>query len=117
MLPHERSLVNELKNKPFAIVGVNSDPQDKLRTLINNERVTWRCFFDGGDPQGPIASKWNVSSWPTIYLIDKKGIIRFKDHYLDEKLLRQLISEGTAAPISNPVTSRGAKSAGANSAK
>jgi hypothetical protein len=117
MLPHERSLVNELKNKPFAIVGVNSDPQDKLRTLINNKRVTWPCFFDGGDPQGPIASKWNVSSWPTIYLIDKKGIIRFKDHYLDEKLLRQLLEDGTAS-ASRPAIDDGViKSKGTQSGK
>lgn len=117
MLPHERSLVNELRNKPFAIVGVNSDAQDKLRTLIINKKVTWPCFFDGGDALGPIATKWNVTGWPTIYLIDKKGIIRFKDHQLDEKLLRQLISEGTAAPVSNPVTRKGAKSTGTNSTK
>lgn len=93
MIPHERSLVQEMKNKPFALVGVNSDPEFKLKSMIKKKDVTWKCFFDGGDPQGPIAQKWNVQSWPTIYIIDKKGIIRSKDHALDEKLLRKLIAE------------------------
>ena len=26
MYPHERSLVEEMKDKPFALIGVNSDP-------------------------------------------------------------------------------------------
>lgn len=95
MLPHERSLVNKMKNKPFALVGVNSDPEDKLKSLIKKKEVTWPCFFDGGDPSGPIATKWNISGWPTIYLIDRKGIIRFKDHYLDDKVLNSLLAEQT----------------------
>lgn len=93
MLPHERSLVNELKNKPFALIGVNSDPEFKLKDLVKKKDVTWPCFFDGGDAQGPIATKWNVGGWPTIYFIDKKGTIRFKDHFIDEKLLKRLIKE------------------------
>lgn len=91
MLPHERSLVNKMKNKPFSLVGVNSDPEDKLKSLIKKKEVTWPCFFDGGDPSGPIATKWNIHGWPTIYLIDQNGIIRFKDHYLDEKLVKKLL--------------------------
>ncbi len=28
---------------------------------------------------GPISTKWNVSAWPTIYVIDSKGVIRHRD--------------------------------------
>jgi hypothetical protein len=80
MYPHERSLVEKYADKPFAIVGINSDKdRGKLRKRMAVEKITWRSFFDGGGTGGPIATQWNVSGWPTIYLIDAEGRIRFKN--------------------------------------
>ena len=79
MYPHERSLVKRLEGKPFALIGVNSDDNRfQLKKAMEKEQITWRSFFDGGSTKGPIASKWNVRNWPTIYLIDPKGLIRYK---------------------------------------
>ena len=78
MYPHERSLVKRLEGKPFVILGVNSDPKQKLRDVVKKESLTWRSWWDGGDTSGPIATKWNVSFWPTLYLIDHQGVIRQK---------------------------------------
>ena len=79
MYPHERSLVKRLEGKPFALLGVNSDPKDRLKQVIKKENMTWRSWWDGGDTSGPIATKWNVSGWPTIYVLDHKGVIRYKN--------------------------------------
>ena len=80
MYPHERSLVEKYKDQPFAIDGINSDrDRDKLKELMEKENITWKSFFDGGGTGGPIASAWNVSGWPTIYVLDAEGRIRFKD--------------------------------------
>lgn len=80
MYPHERSLVEKLADKPFAIVGVNSDPDlEALKPVLEKEEITWRSFWNGPDgTQGPISKAWNVRGWPTTYLIDAKGTIRFK---------------------------------------
>lgn len=77
MYPHERSLVKRLKNESFALVGVNSDTHERLSKAVKNEGITWPSFFDGGGTNGPIATRWNVYGWPTIYVIDHKGIIRY----------------------------------------
>jgi hypothetical protein len=80
MYAHERSLVEKYADKPFAIVGINSDrDRDKLKERMAEEGITWKSFFDGGGTRGPIASAWNVSGWPTIYVLDAEGRIRFKD--------------------------------------
>ena len=79
MYPHERSLVKRLEGKPFALVGINSDPKDHLKQTLKKEHMTWRSWWDGGDPSGPIATKWNVSGWPTTYVLDAKGVIRYRD--------------------------------------
>ena len=80
MYPHERSLVKKLAGKPFVILGVNSD-QDRaeLKKVMASESITWRSWWDGGSTQGPIASRWNVHGWPTTYVLDAKGIIRYKN--------------------------------------
>ena len=76
MYPHERSLVKRLENKPFALLGVNSDPKDKVEAALKRENITWRSFWDGGSTGGPIANQYDVHSWPTIYILDAKGVIR-----------------------------------------
>jgi hypothetical protein len=78
MYPHERSLVKRLADAPFALIGVNSDSREKLQETIAREHMTWRSFWDGGDTSGPIATRWNVSGWPTIYVLDHEGVIRFR---------------------------------------
>jgi len=81
MYPHERSLVKRLQDQPFALIGVNSDTDlAKLKERMVEENITWRSFWCGKKgTQGSIPMKWNVSGWPTIYVIDSKGVIRFKN--------------------------------------
>jgi hypothetical protein len=81
MYPHERSLVKELANEPFALIGVNSDENlEELKPRLEQERITWRSFWNGeGGTSGNIAERWNVQSWPTLYVIDAKGVIRYKN--------------------------------------
>jgi hypothetical protein len=80
MYPHERSLVKKLADKPFALVGVNSDQDlEKLKAVLEEERITWRSFWNGKEGTGgPISTEWNVHGWPTLFVIDHKGVIRHK---------------------------------------
>jgi hypothetical protein len=42
--------------------------------------MTWRSFWNGPDgADGPISWAWNVMGWPTVYVIDAKGVIRAKN--------------------------------------
>ncbi len=79
MYPHERSLVKRLKDQPFALLGVNSDRDlAKLRPRLEKERITWRSFWNGPTgTRGAIAGRFGVRGWPTIYILDDKGVIRF----------------------------------------
>lgn len=78
MYPHERSLVKRLEGKPFALIGVNSDSDRAvLKETMAKEKITWRSFWNGGSDRGPISSAWGVTSWPTIYVIDHNGVIRY----------------------------------------
>jgi hypothetical protein len=96
MYPHERSLVERLKDRPFTIVGVNSDSdREMLKKVVAQEKITWRSFWDGGSTSGPTAKQWNVQGWPTVYILDHKGVIRARDARgpaLD-KIVNELLKE------------------------
>ena len=73
-----RSINNKLKDKPFAIVGVNGDDEKEFaKKLVAYQKLDWRNFYNGGK-QGDITKAWKVNSWPTTYVLDGKGVIRYK---------------------------------------
>lgn len=106
MYPHERSLVELYKNEPFAIVGINSDSDlDALAITRKKENITWRSFWNGAEgTSGPISSAWNVHGWPTLYILDAQGIIRYKsvgaNEEMIDKTLQGLIAEMKKTPAS-----------------
>ena len=78
MFPHERSLVKRLEGKPFALLGINSDSDlERLKQQNEAQQITWRSWRDKST-SGPIDSAWSVNSWPTIYVLDAKGVIRYQ---------------------------------------
>ncbi len=77
-------------------MGINSDQnKEALKKTMQDESITWRSWWDGGSTNGPIASRWNVSGWPTIYVVDHKGVIRFKNVRGEamDKAVNQLLEE------------------------
>jgi thiol-disulfide isomerase/thioredoxin len=78
MIPHERMLVNKLRGKPFTFIGISADENvTELRQVLAAERITWPNIFDG--PNGSLQRQYNVRYYPTIYVLDAAGVIRFKD--------------------------------------
>ena len=47
------------------------------RNASRNSRHKWPNRGPDGTG-GPISTRWNVSGWPTIYVLDHEGRIRFR---------------------------------------
>lgn len=79
MLPHEKALVQRLIGEPFALLGMNSDGDaETVRKILAENQIDWRQGILGST-DGGLAKTWNVNSWPTIYVLDAKGVIRYRD--------------------------------------
>ncbi|QVL31555.1 TlpA family protein disulfide reductase [Telmatocola sphagniphila] len=80
MVPHNVKTVKKYEGKPFVLVGVNSDrDKEKLAKRIEEEKINYRSFWNGEKgPAGDISKDWKVQGWPTIILIDHKGVIRHR---------------------------------------
>jgi peroxiredoxin len=98
MYPQERALVAKLKDQPFAMVSVSTDATvEALKKSIAGGEITWRCWYDGGIT-GPITTRWGILSFPSIFVLDKAGVIRFKDLRGDDldKAVAMLLDEASA---------------------
>jgi thiol-disulfide isomerase/thioredoxin len=75
--PVERALLKRLAGKPFAVLGVNADSDRKaLAAVLREEKITWPSWSDGGFTGGPLATRWEVEVWPTLFLIDANRVVR-----------------------------------------
>jgi hypothetical protein len=68
--------VTKLEDKPFAMIGVNVNNSDakKLKEAMVKEKLNWRSFV----AQEATNTKWNDPGTPTYYVLDHKGVIRYK---------------------------------------
>ncbi|MBL8889533.1 MAG: TlpA family protein disulfide reductase [Planctomycetaceae bacterium] len=106
MYQHERSLVKQLADKPFALIGVNSDGDvDYIKKTAREKNLNWRSFWNGPDgTRGPIARAWRIKGWPTIYVIDHQGVIRYQDvrgSSMDEAITTLLAEMGHEVTITH----------------
>jgi thiol-disulfide isomerase/thioredoxin len=87
LVPHERTLVERLKDKPFVLLGIDGDnDRERAKTAVKQERITWRSWWNSG-PTGPITAQYKVEGWPAVYVLDEHGVIRHKQVFeesLDE---------------------------------
>lgn len=78
--PYQRLLLEVMDEEEFILLGVNSDEDLQVaKDAKVAERLGYRSWWDGhGDKStdGPIATQWNVTGWPTIYVLDENGVIR-----------------------------------------
>jgi peroxiredoxin len=74
-----------MDSKPFALIGVNTNgiTADKLKQVMDKEKLSWRSFADPRDEKQegfarPVCDQWNLEGTPSMYVLDHKGVIRYK---------------------------------------
>jgi WD40 repeat protein/thiol-disulfide isomerase/thioredoxin len=88
MISHQRELLKRLDGKPFALVSISVDEKrETLAEFLKKEPMPWTHWYEG--PGGKIIADLNVVSYPTIYVLDARGVIRHKD--LRGKFLDQAV--------------------------
>lgn len=98
MYSREREMVAQMKDRPFVLLGVNCDDDPALaRRAVEKDKLNWRSWWNGGRSGERINTQWQVHAFPTVYVLDGKGVIRYKlegvpDASL-EKAVEQLLQE------------------------
>ena len=83
--PYQRAMMDIFEEDDVVLLGVNSDAElETIQQAKIDEELPYRTWWDGHSQpdadvvaaEGPIATEWNVSGWPTIYVLDEEGVIQ-----------------------------------------
>jgi peroxiredoxin len=75
-----RRLVGQMKGKPFALLGIYTDRDgEEAKAVAEEQGMNWPSFQDGRD--GPICNDYHINAFPTIFVLDRKGVIRYRGLY------------------------------------
>ena len=78
MIPHERELVQKYAGKPLVFLGISADDDaHELRDFLRANGMTWPMVHDG--PDGPLQQQYQVTYFPTVYVLDGQGVVRYRD--------------------------------------
>lgn len=94
MILHEREMVGRLKDKPFELVSISVDKEkETLTKFLSTNPMPWTSWWNGHD-RG-ILVDWNITHFPTNYVLDAQGVIRFKDLFGEklEEAVNELLHE------------------------
>jgi len=81
-VPILRDLNKKYAGKPFQLVGISSDDdEDVWKTFIQAQHMDWSEYIDLSDE---VLQAFKVESFPTYIVLDKDGVIRFRQSGLGE---------------------------------
>ncbi|MBN1783064.1 TlpA family protein disulfide reductase [bacterium] len=76
-MPNLKNLYTDYHGKGMEIIGISLDSdRDKLTDYIKKEDLPWKFAFTGKAWDDPDAIRYGVNSIPSIWIVDKKGILR-----------------------------------------
>ena len=96
-LPRLKQAYQQYHGQGLEIVGVSCDnnPEEVQKFVAQNKDVPWPHLFDAAKPGWhALAEQYYIRSIPTMFLIDRKGVLRSveaKDNF--EKMIPELLKE------------------------
>jgi peroxiredoxin len=66
--------LRKFKDRPFTVIGVNSDPLAKLRTLEADQVTNWKNF---SDPEMKLAREYRINTLPQVLILDGERKIQY----------------------------------------
>jgi thiol-disulfide isomerase/thioredoxin len=131
-VPILRDLNKKYTGKAFQLVGVSSDDDEEVwKTFIQAQHMNWPDYIDLTDE---VQKAFKIDSYPTFIVLDKDGLVRFRQsgvgeataselsdainkalkHESDPKLAAVAAAEASSGPTANGAAATDAPSAGSS---
>ena len=93
-MPHLQELHEKYKDKGLVVLGVSLDTNSRVvKRFLESLRCDFLVLMDSrGGKTGPL---YRIRGIPTTFIIDKKGVIRFRGHpsQLSEKMIEEYLAK------------------------
>ena len=95
-LPRVNAAYDKFHDQGFEIVGVSCDTdKEKLERYLKEKGYSWPQYFDGKQQDdSKFTQGFGIDGIPHMFLVDKKGILRFDDVRANDKVHRK--GDGTS---------------------
>jgi len=75
-VPTIKNVKKKFAGKGFELVGISSDDdEDVWRTFVESKQMDWHEYID---LSGDVLQAFNIDSFPTYVVVDKDGVIRYR---------------------------------------
>lgn len=91
-LPLMNQAAEQIKDKNGVVIGVNTDIETEAKKALADYKVGFRNILDNTS-SGPNTTLYNLRNFPTLYLIDPKGVIAIKNGTLDAMVAQVLAAQ------------------------
>jgi thiol-disulfide isomerase/thioredoxin len=97
-LPWLKELYESNKDRGFAAIGVSADADaSQLVEFIEREKIPWQTIHEPKQDPASNSLRYNVSSFPTYFLVDRAGKVVFAGAH-DEELEQAIAQELSREP-------------------
>lgn len=94
-MPNVKKCYEEFKGKGFEVIGISLDNnKENMMKYLEEVGIKWEISFSGKGWDDDIAKLYGVNSIPSLWLVDRKGILRYFDIRGEElkKAIEELVS-------------------------
>jgi thiol-disulfide isomerase/thioredoxin len=111
-IPHLQKLAETFRDQPFDIFAFSLDDNlEAIENVMKVRRMPGVVAWAGEEPAKSAAEAYNVQMLPTMYLLDREGVIRARDPEVDkiEPLIRSLLKpadEPASEDVKKPADDR-----------
>jgi thiol-disulfide isomerase/thioredoxin len=111
-VPTMVGLHKKFAGKPFEILGISGDDEEgTVKTFTLKNGMSWTEFLDN---YGAVSGTFDVDSFPTYIVVDKEGVIRYRQSGFGPTIgaeLEDTINKALKRPFANNVAATGAGAA------
>ncbi len=84
--PALKATYDKYHDQGLEVIGISLDEdKEALEKFLKKRGATWPQYFDGKSWQNQISFRFGINAVPTLWIIDKKGILRSTNHHDDEE--------------------------------
>ncbi len=92
-IPFLQELHEKYSEKGLVVVGValDSGSEQDVRAFVENQKMTYRICVPKN--QEEVKQRYRVKAYPTMYIVDKKGIVRYVEEGYSEELQEEILRQ------------------------
>ena len=107
-LPKLKALYQQYHSQGFEVIGVNLDTTPNgVKAYMQQNGMTWPQIHEAGGLESPPSLAFGVISLPTMFLVDKKGLVHSRPASIED--VKTALPE--ALDIKKPMATAGANAA------